>query len=798
MANKIGDILVGFKADGNKSVEAAFDRLGGRLRNFNRDVSQSVATSKGLRRIGDEFKKLGRTGANSINSFRSQIAVFEGLRNQADITSREFREFSREIERLTAKMNKATAVSGGFGRKLRGLSRSAATVVGASTSAGIFSGPIAGASTLIGGTAGALLGGPGGALGGVAVGTAVGIAGEQFQQFAAGVASNVATFRSMQIALAGISTDQADYIKSMKGMTEISQKFLIPQGDAIKQFTRLKASVVGAGFTTEDTIKVFKGMGAAILATGGKTHDLNSALIAASQVFSKGKVSAEELRQQIGERLPGAFTTFANAMGISTKELDKMLERGEVRLDNFIVFSEDLFKKYEKISETLATSPEKAGQRLALTLSMIQIKFGGMFAGVGAGFQDWLNNLGNWVLENENQIKNTLTHFAIFGQNLVSLFNHLADLLHDVFAPVLSGIKQTIIQFAKDIARITDLLGVQALKRQAENRLAEQGMNSIQIRKFLAEAKRDAYDAQREERKIGRIFVFKDPEKEFKERKETAFIDSLKNSYREVLGINMDFETAEQEFARIKKKFFDWSPTDFGSGASTPGNTGSDGPVGPIQKWAAGIKPLMEEIADVTASAFDKMADHLANFITTGKLNFKEFARSVIADLAKVIAKQMILNALTGGGNFLSGLFGGGGTKTTTVAQVAGVATAKGGVFAQNGIVPYAKGGIVNQPTLFPFAKGIGLMGEAGPEAILPLKRGKGGRLGVAMQGGGGGATNVNYTGPTLNFNGDEYVPRSAVGGIINAAAKQGASMGETRAMRSLQNNRSARGRLGM
>ena len=92
----------------------------------------------------------------------------------------------------------------------------------------------------------------------------------------------------------------------------------------------------------------------------------------------------------------------------------------------------------------------------------------------------------------------------------------------------------------------------------------------------------------------------------------------------------------------------------------------------------------------------------------------------------------------------------------------------------------------------------MSLMGEAGPEAILPLQRGRGGRLGVVMQGGGGGTTNVNYTGPTLNFNGDEYVPRSAVGGIINAASKRGASMGETRAMRSLQNNRSARGRLGM
>ena len=122
-----------------------------------------------------------------------------------------------------------------------------------------------------------------------------------------------------------------------------------------------------------------------------------------------------------------------------------------------------------------------------------------------------------------------------------------------------------------------------------------------------------------------------------------------------------------------------------------------------------------------------------------------------------------------------------------------------GNAFAKNGIVPYRKGGVVNRATMFRYGGSrLGIMGEAGPEAILPLQRGRGGRLGVAMQGGGGGATTVNYTGPTLNFNGDEYVPRSAVGGIINAAAKRGASMGETSTMRSLQNSRSARSRIGI
>ena len=93
----------------------------------------------------------------------------------------------------------------------------------------------------------------------------------------------------------------------------------------------------------------------------------------------------------------------------------------------------------------------------------------------------------------------------------------------------------------------------------------------------------------------------------------------------------------------------------------------------------------------------------------------------------------------------------------------------------------------------------LGVMGEAGPEAIMPLKRGRSGKLGVEMHGrGGGGTTTVNYTGPTLNVNGDEYVPKSAVGSIINSAANKGAAMGETKTMRSLQNSRSSRSRIGI
>jgi phage-related minor tail protein len=76
-------------------------------------------------------------------------------------------------------------------------------------------------------------------------------------------------------------------------------------------------------------------------------------------------------------------------------------------------------------------------------------------------------------------------------------------------------------------------------------------------------------------------------------------------------------------------------------------------------------------------------------------------------------------------------------------------ASANGNVFAGGNVIPFARGGVVSGPTIFPMANGMGLMGEAGPEAVMPLKRNSRGQLGVVAQGAmpvvrGGNVTIIN------------------------------------------------------
>lgn len=110
----------------------------------------------------------------------------------------------------------------------------------------------------------------------------------------------------------------------------------------------------------------------------------------------------------------------------------------------------------------------------------------------------------------------------------------------------------------------------------------------------------------------------------------------------------------------------------------------------------------------------------------------------VLKGLALALASRALSAALRPLGDLLGGLLGG------------IVPNARGNVVSGGRVTPFASGGIVNSPVLFPLRGGAGLMGEAGPEAIVPLARGRDGRLGVRMAGGSGVRVTVNIATPDI------------------------------------------------
>jgi tape measure domain-containing protein len=192
--------------------------------------------------------------------------------------------------------------------------------------------------------------------------------------------------------------------------------------------------------------------------------------------------------------------------------------------------------------------------------------------------------------------------------------------------------------------------------------------------------------------------------------------------------------------------------------------------------------PAIGSAADAAATLATSGMAAMIDGTKSAQEVFAEFlntiANALMQTAAKMIAQYIALGIArifamgSPAGSFApSGPLAAVGNVNTDVSSFFSL-NANGNAFGANGIIPFAKGGIVNSPTVFPFAKGIGLMGEAGPEAILPLKRGADGSLGV-MASGGGGDVNVvvNVDAKGSSVEGDEQ-GANQLGRVISAAVQ--------------------------
>jgi len=329
-----------------------------------------------------EIRKAKAANNGSISGINNLRAALERKRNELPTTTAAFKRLTQQIESLDRQAEKA---SKRMSRRKFSPGK-AAQVAGATISGGIFGGP----EGFLGGAIGGAVGGVGGSFAGAALGAQVG----QLRQQLGGFADYAASITRLKIALEGITEVQGDaiasqgnYARAVAAAANVTKELNVPQEVAIKGITRLTAAVKGAGGGVADAELAFKNITAAITATGGGAEQVEGAVTALVQIFSKGKVSAEEINQ-IAERLPGTFNKIAEASGRTGPELTKALQSGEVGLNDLMKFLVQLGGEYGELAEKIAGSSESAGARLTVAYNNMRIEIGKALQPIGAEFQE--------------------------------------------------------------------------------------------------------------------------------------------------------------------------------------------------------------------------------------------------------------------------------------------------------------------------------------------------------------------------------------------------------------------------
>lgn len=148
-----------------------------------------------------------------------------------------------------------------------------------------------------------------------------------------------------RVVLRNISTDTREYARSLKFLSELTNKYGTDLIGTTEAFAKFKAAATPAGIAMAEQERIFSNISKAMASFGISGGEAALTMMAITQMMSKGKISSEELRRQLGERMPVAMQAMANAAGVSMSQLDKLLKEGKLRSAEIMgKFSDELAK----------------------------------------------------------------------------------------------------------------------------------------------------------------------------------------------------------------------------------------------------------------------------------------------------------------------------------------------------------------------------------------------------------------------------------------------------------------------
>jgi tape measure domain-containing protein len=166
-------------------------------------------------------------------------------------------------------------------------------------------------------------------------------------QLLGGVVTAYTTLEAAQsrlgVAIGGDTQAQAD---EMDFLRRTANRLGVELGVLAQEYSKFAIATKGTNLEGENTRKIFLSVAEAARVNRSSNEEMAGVFTALTQIVSKGAVQMEELRQQLGDRLPGALSIMADGLGVTTAELIKMMENGEVAADALVPFADELDKRF--------------------------------------------------------------------------------------------------------------------------------------------------------------------------------------------------------------------------------------------------------------------------------------------------------------------------------------------------------------------------------------------------------------------------------------------------------------------
>ena len=256
---------------------------------------------------------------------------------------------------------------------------------------------------------------------------------------------------TMKLTMRKVTKDTYEMQYAMDFLRKTSSKFGLDLLKTSSKFATFRASAKESNFTLKETMELFETFSNAGASLGKSGAELDRIFLALEQMMSKGKVSSEELRRQLGEVLPGAVAIMAKSMGVSNAELEKMLKNGEV-------LAEDVLLKFGKqVKDTFSLDNAKKIDTLSAAQNRLTNSFTGfveLAAGEGSSAYSSLSK----GLEGLSSIMDYITDiFALFnsdlGEDQIPLVHELR-IAWEVVKEVFLGVAGAVIYLGDKIARL--------------------------------------------------------------------------------------------------------------------------------------------------------------------------------------------------------------------------------------------------------------------------------------------------------------------------------------------------------